>query len=152
MLKWPTSCHGRPSHLWGSSPSSLCSCFAHWREEQRHVDGVRSSLGVGQATEVRGWIYACWVFLQAGLGRRQVNIPHRSAWRALQKGTACKLTNGINCKRRAFLRSCSKLQVLTPELGSCMQARAQHVPSNCSRSFMSRMPKSLLSMAWLHDE
>lgn len=48
--------------------------------------GECTFLAPGQTTEARGWIYGCWLLLQAVLGKRQVNMPRKASWTALSEG------------------------------------------------------------------
>ena len=61
-----------------------------WLEGSWQIVGTCTAIAPGQAVESRGWIFGCWLLLQAVLGRHQLNIPHRAGWAALQKQGARK--------------------------------------------------------------
>lgn len=63
--------------------------IVHWDEHAWTVDGTCTFIATCHPTAVRGWFYvfyACWVLLQAVMGKHQLNIPHTAAWRSLQQG------------------------------------------------------------------
>ena len=62
-----------------------------WQEGSWQIAGTCTAVTPGQASEARGWIFGCWLLLQAVLGRHQLNIPHRPGWAALQKGGGSKV-------------------------------------------------------------
>lgn len=60
-----------------------------------------TAVGMGQVFEFRAWFFGCWVLRQAVLGRHQVNVPHKAAWSAIQKGPKVRQeqTPGITSRR-----------------------------------------------------
>lgn len=54
-----------------------------WKEGLWHVVGTCTALAPGKGTEVRAWVFGCWLILQAILGKHQLNIPHRSIAKGL---------------------------------------------------------------------
>lgn len=56
-----------------------------WQEGSWQIAGTCAAMAPGEASEPRGWIFGCWILLQAVLGKHQLNIPNRAGWTALQK-------------------------------------------------------------------
>ena len=96
---WPVRLS--PSHRLAIGVHAACSdvrtkkyavaLTAHtWQEGSWQILGACTALAPGQASEARGWIFGCWLLLQAVLGRHQLNIPNKVGWAALQRGSDSK--------------------------------------------------------------
>lgn len=62
-----------------------------WHEGSWQILGTCTAIAPGQASEARGWIFGCWILLQAVLGKHQLCIPSKVGWTALQRGSRSKV-------------------------------------------------------------